>query len=284
MGDCVKSYLTCEGGLGNQLFTWNAAHYLRAHCDSVVTILLPKESNRRIELLELSELCEHGIRIREADAFYTILRISDRLVRRLPKAKQFLEAIGLISYESPNDKIGQINKTLIVHRGYFQNIEMVDDQMESVLGEITRLTNATFLNFKKKIDIPGEFEAFHIRRGDFKPNSSDIGVLSDRYYKRLQSELPLIISTEAASDLTDRFGAIYVSTDSTDTNWESFSLLSHATRLISANSTFSWWAGKVAKYRNQESVVVQPSSYQKNIIDANNLLEKEFIQVEADYL
>lgn len=280
----MKSYLTCEGGLGNQLFTWNAAHYLREHFNSDVTILLPKYSNRRIELFELYEFCKHGIKIQETDVVYALLRIVDRLVHRMSYAKKLLESVGLISYENPSDIIVQVSKRFVVHRGYFQNTEMVDDQAESVLGEIAQLTNATLLFLKTKIDIPNDFEAFHIRRGDFKPNSSDIGVLSDEYYRRLKSDLPLIVSTESVSDLTDYFGAIYISTESTNTNWESFSLLSHAKRLIVANSTFSWWAGKVSKYRDSDNVVKQPNNYQKSSMAANSLLDRDFIQEEAEYL
>lgn len=280
----MRSYLVGEGGLGNQLFTWNAAHCLHAQNNCKVTIFMPKDTSRRNELLELFDFCSHPIKLRQSKNLFRLLRGMDRVVARLPSSKKIFELLGVAFYQSPSAKIRMSRNRSILHRGYFQSIEMVEDQSAVVLSEIAHLADVTFKEIIQKVELPKDYEAFHIRRGDFAENLDSIGVLSDNFYRKLRSKRDLVISTETIGDLTDDFGAMYVSTAASNTNWESFSILAHAQRLIIANSTFSWWAGKISKYKNPDNVVIQPRIYLKQEGTMNPLRVKDFIQESPDFI
>lgn len=279
----MRTYLASVGGLGNQLFTWNAAHYLIG-LGKKVTIFTPKESTRELALLELREYCDHGIKLRESNLVFRILQMVDLSIWKFPKSKVLYSKLGLISYGKSGEHIRANDKKTLAHWGYFQNVEMVESQKLIVLPEILNLCQEKIKSIRNRFKIPEEYEAFHIRRGDLKENQQTIGVLSDDYYRNLKRDSALVITTEEASDLTNNFEACFISSNENSSNWESFAILCHSFRLISANSTFSWWAGMVARYRDPESEVIQPDRYYKNSEDQDFLKVMDFTQVRATYL
>jgi hypothetical protein len=185
--------------------------------------------------------------------------------------------------ENPASKLDYSEKSLF-YRGYFQNMDMVS---QNPLGAVDEIKLAAMHHLKElsiRVKLPDQYEAFHVRRGDFLENSQTLGVLTDNYYEKLRGSLPLVVSTERASELTFDLRVSYVSTSEVDSSWASFALLCGADRLIAANSTFSWWAGLILKRRLPTGEVIQPAQYFKSSVDTTYLRCEEFVQIEAEFL
>ena len=279
----MKRCIQNVGGLGNQLFIWNAAHSLAKLSSSKVVIFSPRNSNRKNELLVLKHFCNHEIYIKETEVLFFILRCLDRAGYRIPILRSVYNYFGLKTIDDSTSKLEYSRKSYF-YRGYFQNVDMV---IQNPLGAVDEIKMATLHQLKElsnRVKLPDQYEAFHIRRGDFLENSQILGVLADEYYEKLRGSLPLVLSTERANELTNDMKAHYVSTSEVDSSWASFALLSGADRLIAANSTFSWWAGLILKTRLPTGEVIQPARYFKSSDDSSYLRHEEFAQAEAEYL
>jgi len=279
----MRKYIQNVGGLGNQLFIWNAAHKLALTSKGQIRIISPKKSDRSNELEVLTPFCEHNIQVLETDFIFRLLRLGDRLLSRFERFKYVYNLLGIFIYSSPTESLSE-DPDIVLHRGYFQNNEMLSQSSKVVLDEIEKIVQQKFKKVQQKIEFPNCYEAFHIRRGDFLENKESIGILTDDFYHKLRSKLPLLVSTETESDLNSNFGAFYTSTAGKDDNWEAFSMLANANRLVTANSTFSWWAGRISKYMNADSVVVQPDSYFKTGGPKGYLKCDIFAESKAEYL
>lgn len=279
----MRRYLVCVGGLGNQLFIWNAAHTL-VNNGFKITILVPKDSDRRNELSELIDICSHGIVLKESILIFRILQVFEYVLWKFPGSEHLHSKFGLLIYGHPNDPISIESKKVAIYKGYFQNLEMVESNKAVVLSELLRFSEDRIKSVRNRIQLPSKYDAFHIRRGDLKQNLESIGVLSDQYYMNQQENDALVITTEKMTDLTRDFNAVFISTEENSSNWESFAILCHASKLVTANSTFSWWAGMVAKYRDSNCVVTQPDRYYKKSAEPNFLRVNEFLQVKAIFL
>jgi hypothetical protein len=279
----MRKYLVCVGGLGNQLFIWNAAHQTITR-GFKVTVLINKRADRRCELNEFKEVCSHDIKVKDTVILFKIFNVLDAFIWKFPRFKDLYSSIGVVAYSHPNDPIYLESRRYFMHRGYFQSLEMVLEQKEVVLNEIMKVVNNNLMSFKSRNPLSDIYEAFHIRRGDLKQNLESIGVLSDDFYKDLRTTLPLVITTEKRSDLTNDFGAATIASEENSSNWESFALLCFANRLVTANSTFSWWAGMVAKFRDPETIVIQPSKYYKNTSEQDFLKVNEFLLLKSRFL
>lgn len=279
----MKAYLVCEGGLGNQLFQWNAAHYLKTKTKAKVVIIMPRQSTRRNELQELLPYCEHKIELIENESIFKILRGIDRIVGKLPMLGVIIRTLGLIQYNSPFSELRPLNRLISIHRGYFQNSGMVEELKHIVMREISNLTQDTISAINSTFYIPKIYQAFHIRRGDLLDNLDSIGVLTNEYYADLRIDIPLVISTERLEELTETFDALYISTSDNNTNWEAFSILCNAERLIMANSTFSWWSGKVNQYLNPTHTIIAPSTFYKSEPTGERLATDFFEHSKAEF-
>ena len=176
-------------------------------------------------------------------------------------------------------------------RGYFQTYKYFDDCLGRLgSNKLISLRNpsAAFLTYTKYFE-QLKFCAIHIRRGDYILHEESIGLMGPEYYKRA-------IKKALEERIVDRFAvfsddpevalAMLKNVLPPETIWpkdfeslspaENLMLMSYADTLIIANSTFSLFAGLLAR---EESLIIRPSRWFKDQDDPIDLFRPHWIAV-----
>lgn len=256
-----------QGGLGNQLFIWRAAHLLHLETSQDVEIVcLRNESDSRPnELYQLTKLCTHPIHIREVNKYSFRVRFAQkypkiyRSVRRLT-FKRFQVGIAI----EPQAQLNQISMKYSDYLGFFQNKmdglwdelnlgQEILDNLEVVWKELDR---------SKSLETRASFQVFHVRRGDYATGERKFGQLSARYFREnMSSNLPVIICTDADvldPDFLVEFPDAEVLDKSHLAVWPTLALMVKAEQFVGSNSTLSWWAAKLRTLLGLPSVLPRP--------------------------
>lgn len=259
-----------KGGLGNQLFQVAVGLYLkRQGYNCVYDLTTLHKSNKRVT----KRNCEITCFPLEFSSRGTLMSILDYFkVLLSPNFMNYEEFIGNLD--------GKLSQNLIVN-GFFQNGALVDAVICEVVGLI--------LDFEKKecghsgfgisdafSDLDSSIVAMHIRRGDYVTLASA---------KRTHGTLPIEYYREALRRLSvdEKIDELFIFSD--DYEWVVNNLqgleykknyvkpsennplidlvkLSKFRRIICANSTFSWWAARIAYERNKTtSAIILPKNW-----------------------
>jgi len=178
--------------------------------------------------------------------------------------------------EKPNFLIGYFqNATLVDNfsRDAF-NIEISNPKLRSLI-ELAKVTQPIILQ---------------MRLGDYSGDAS-IGIPILNYYKigvkrfrdiRPQAEIWLFSDDlELAKERADKAGIenVFVPDVSTLTAAEILTLMSHGSGYVISNSTFGWWAAKLAK--NTNAIIVVPHPWFRKLEQPASLIPKDWIKVPA---
>jgi hypothetical protein len=265
-----------QGGLGNQLFIWNAAHEIASMYQDKVTIIQARRSffkpTLRPPIKVLESYCDHNIIIKSSLWINFLLRIIDKPNSTFPRLSFSLkklfglqdvinhEAIPSLTYPKP--------KWI---RGFFQDGENVWKNRNVLNLEIGEFLNEirTKLPEKLSIFISTEYQAFHIRRGDYRIDESKWGLLSLSYYSENKHEsFPILVSSDD-SDIAKELEGLFPKSTFLNpmqySEWETFLCLASSRYLLMANSTFSWWASLFVSLRNGTTIAPRPWFYNMNI-------------------
>ena len=279
-------FLENAGGLGNQLFIWMAAHQLSTdQCERVV-ILTPRKSDRKNELGELIKVCSHDIQVVETNLYFKMARFLQKIERKLFPGDALSRILGIVTLHDPTARIDSINVKPKIVRGYFQYSDLVMSNSKEILSELKLIIDKKFNSVSLRMDIPASFQLFHIRRGDYLQNRETLGVLSDTYFNRQRDEkYPLVICTENQDDLTDNLGSILIVDKNSASPWEALALMARSSKLVTSNSTLSWWGGVLAIIDNDMAEVTCPEPWTKSTISQKDYLRVEsFKYRRADFL
>ena len=256
-----------QGGLGNQLFIWRAAHHLHLVTEQEIEIVcLRYESNDRPnELHRLTSACTHPIFIREVEKYN--LRV--RFAQKYPKTYNSFRKLTLkkfqvgIALESQSD-LNEISMKHSDYLGFFQNKkDNLWDEFE--IGQ--EILNNLEINWEqlgdlKSIKMSKHFQVFHVRRGDYAIGDQKFGLLSARFFKEnMVSDLPVVICTDAdliGADFLVEFPKAQILGKSQLGVWPSLALMVKATHFVGSNSTLSWWAAKLRTTLGLQSVLPKP--------------------------
>ena len=268
-----------QGGFGNQLFCFSFAHWLRKFTSEKIVITQIKKKNEpQRELSDIVCNCSHGIGLIHESWIHKTLKIRDKIESNLPNIG-IDQILRLKNFSKISEyEIGEFNSR--IYRGFYQNHELVESTFNHFESEISIKIDENFEKAFAKIIAPSEkYICMHFRRGDYLLSKETFGILNLDYYKNnLVDNLPLFITTDDANyvnRLNEEFPAATIISPENFTLWESFSILCNASVLITANSTFSWWAGKFVSARNGR--VIAPKPWFKNESNINTKLEtKDF--------
>lgn len=250
-------HLQLAGRLGNQLFQWATALSVQNESKSIVLTYDDFHQSEPSNLLR--KIVGDSIEIKKSNLTGRLLQLEDKLFlkKRLLKPLIYTETNPFGVYEH----VG--NSTYVV-RGFFQNWrnfssveEVIARQLEVALESWIN-NDAHLKNIRSKI---GEFHAVHVRQGDYL--GTDFGTLSSEYYKRMRNKslLPVAVFTDQSELTAQYIDAIqpeFVFTRETLSADDSFALMSQATSITCANSTFSWWAGFLIAKRNGDATIPNP--------------------------
>lgn len=278
--------LQAVGGLGNQLFIWNLAHFLTKEYGCKIVILLPlKKSNRENELKELSQYCSHNIKVIEADAFFTCMQLVDRISNKSKLLVRFLRRNKFFYLsEHPQEPfhIGEHRPFII--RGYFQDVEMVKRSLNDYVHEIHELMIHKLTKIERQLKIPSQYNAAHIRRGDYVENKETIGLLALEYFNSVSNRTIEIVCSDDKElknlETMSQLKSAIVIGPELATAWESFSILGMSKTLVMSNSTFSWWAGQLVLKSGGEVFAPRPWML-KPIYGKKYLEDDRFIYLDS---
>jgi hypothetical protein len=257
-----------DGGLGNQLFQFTFAHYLKSTGHDEIDLFpdpnprpdRPLLLNRFIDACSHLEIVDDESNKQKGNLIFRILRklrgnkfISEKIAK-LIELFFVLETTEFTFMK----KIKRKKKTFQVV-GYFQNWrylkpnwEEISEEMNRCLSEV-KLPGFTDDFFSKET----ELVVLHFRIGDLARSYSTMGILNESYYKNIldglrkltEKELILVAITDDVLGSETVMGNIKIHRliGPNDLNeLECFKLMSLADIVISANSTFSWWGAMLA--------------------------------------
>jgi hypothetical protein len=283
--------IECSGGLGNQLFVWAAAHELAQIYDQNVELFYhyPENGNepRRFELQSLLENCEHGISAKNSKSTSFYMRVID-FMGKYPKSRAL--AIRILSIDENLDPCREIvRRTRIprITRGFFQNDSLVERNRELLLPELEKTLDS--IQGKNSRIKNGEKSkcAIHIRRGDSVANKDTTGVLRIEYYSNGINgyrEVNIFSDDAKVFNLFQNNNGKYNFFSPTDmTTWETLKKISQSEVIFSANSTFSWWASKIAMWRYDSTVYFPHVWTKKSNMSFERIYPKDVIRLEALY-
>lgn len=284
-----------EGGLGNQLFQYAAAHSaaIRLGCSLKVAVangrgLISKETKRSFALSWLVPPVE----VVGHDG-------PGRLVRRIARAYPRATPRGLFiecgfSYDRRILNI-QPGTTLI---GYFQSWRYFSDCEDDLRTQISRAAprSSWFEETAHSLASIGQWTAVHIRRGDYtlKRNSTFHGLLGPAYYQSAVDEVrrhipngPLVVFSDEPSCASSVLhwlpdDVIVVRPVELNHPMESVMLMAGASAIITANSSFSWWGAWLA---GPHVPVVCPATWFKGArYDEADLRPPSWTTVPSDFI
>ncbi len=218
-----------QGGLGNQLFQFALAIYLRENFKLNIKANKSwyKNPGNRKDLL--SNFIKEEHHFQEVDNYK--INIVNKILNRFE---------NLVTYFLKKNKLISLN-----FNGYWQDILFA-----SYLKKNINYFNPSVF----KTSIQGDYYIFHLRRGDFKTSKAHY-LLNDKFYIDNYSffkKKKILILTENKSD------GLELKAKLNDNNIEiiclpeveSFGLIFNAKGGISSNSSFCWWAIYLSENRN----------------------------------
>jgi hypothetical protein len=277
-------HIPCQGGLGNQLFIWSAAHKIATslNCPVKIIYLDHKKSITQRELFPLVKYCDHTITISNSLAFGKTLNWFDILQKHVPKLKSNVALKYFMNdHKNPHSAPTELSNRSIVTRGYFQNHEMVAMVLDQIAPELKAHLNKQV----KKIDMKSQV-AVHVRRGDYLQAAHFYGILTRQYYSNVidddQKYVLFVEDRQQVKDFENDPNLINV-IDQKDANaWETLAMFVDSNQLHMANSTLSWWGAKLSE--NSKKLITMPfpwhnqgHEFQKNLISAKfKIIGSEF--------
>ena len=279
------------GGLGNQLFKYLAARNLA------------DQTNRQL-ILDTSWYSKtnfkNGVtsqRIFELDKF-------SALARRGPQTELHKSLIiGLTKFPSPwmktySTQIGEsnyfekdVNSKILLLKGNYEGLKYLprDAQVLHFL-ESCGMTTSWFYEKQQELSLLNPI-VVHLRLTDYLkfPNVYFVPTLT--YYleglklireKTGQNEVWVFSDDEYLATQffqNTGFKLKVVQTPNNVGSLEIMSLMSHATSIVMANSTFSWWAANLSWMRNSSTNVVMPSKFTHLPNDTASLMNRKEWQI-----
>lgn len=262
------STIYLSGGIGNQLFQVGFGHYLNLKLGEQIVLKKPKLRSglphTHLSFFEKNFNCMHCVyKIHQGNVYVNELinpwnsRVKS-LSRRSTldcRAKPFISPFEIKNPE-------KYDKFL----GYFQNLAFIKPAESILLDEIHEVLSKR-TDIESKIGLLENTEVIHVRQGDTNSinNKKRVGILSSTFYRRLigkrksfQRRLVVTDDIEGAREVLREIKVDHIyGTDELDP-WETLSLMAKSKRLITANSTLSWWGGFLALANGAEVIIPKP--------------------------
>jgi hypothetical protein len=260
-------HLQLAGRLGNHLFQWATALSIQNESKSIVLTYDDFHQSEPSNLLR--KVVGETIEIKKSNLTGRLLQIQDKfsLDKALLKPLIYTETNPIGVYRNTR------GSTHIV-RGYFQNWRNFASVEEAIARQFeTTLDNwiETSAHLKKLRSEIGVFHAVHVRQGDYV--GTDFGTLSSEYYrgKRGNPSLPVVVFTdqsELSAQYVEAIKPDLVITPDKLSADDSFALMTQASSITVANSTFSWWAGFLIAKRDGDVSIPNPWTKLAPVSDA----------------
>lgn len=236
---------------------------------------------------ETAMLCEGVLSQTRSDFSGLILKSLDKIESRPNSCATKIENLLKIQRQKDAYNLPELNSRPNIVTGYFINASMVFRHSEHLLAHLKQKFSELPRLDDKYCDLSKmDYDAIHIRRGDYAKLSNTFGLLDSSWYERnLTRKIPLVVATDdllGSSEIINALRPEYILDPSKVSPWQTMSILGSARRLVMANSTFSWWAGYFGSQNGAE--VIFPRPFYKSEPWRNKVLEFEgCISVDSSF-
>lgn len=251
--------LHLNGGLGNQLFQYSAGLYLANLWDSKLELNLTRIAHHHTEIpfavtsfnLDSDRTIVRKIYLSNLDLLRT--KFIRARAKKLNSSQDFQSEFEMIYHQSDGG-IRNFNNHLFGYYGDFKFFDSLEP-----FQKVCNLVNPSRWYSNFLLANRQGFNAIHMRLGDYLSDINHYGVLSPEYYRKILESLsnyersfPTYVFTDDVRLSKTLFSGpifkklIFVEPPAHHDPAESLMIMSKARILISANSTFSFWAGKLA--------------------------------------
>ncbi len=287
-----------SGGLGNQLFQYAAARATaeRLQCELLIDTSLLNERPSGVTPREfaLDQFAFKGRICTLPLPPKPLSLVMGSKHRRLAYLTQKLFHEFREDSNAYDPRFLEIQKGTVI-RGYFQSPKYFSSIADELGADLQKLVNPTswFTETKAQINSSKQSVAVHIRRGDYLSASARAyhGILPTAYYSPALAELAsrspvesiFVFSDEPDAQVLDGINwpveptLIHPSSDSKP--MESLILMSQARMVVTANSSFSWWAGWLAHFCRRSMVFAPSPWFRRAGLDANDLIPPTWVEI-----
>ena len=286
-----------RGGLGNQLFQYASAYALSCRLHQPLrldTSFFPQQNLRGYKLDKL-KLAEHLETDGCKDGFFEKIyknRKANGLIRRINAIKMLPIKKGkyLIDHAgSFTESFFSIDKGNIFLNGYFQSEEYFQDYREDLLKQIVPVyeQDKVYKEFLAEIQKVSSV-AVHIRRGDFVKGDGFAYhyILEREYYLKAIQIIISKIETPVFYCFSDDIEWVkenigssgtfkFISLTTPNADIDEMMLMKNCKHIITANSTFSWWAAWLIE--NSNAIRIVPDKAYGN----NHMIPRGWLRIEV---
>ena len=278
------------GGLGNQLFQWAAANYYARTTKNTTILDLTYCSDRfKVHKSSISDLEFNA-------AFVLPIEINSNLIttygsewlasrsRYLNKARNVIQDRYIVRTTGYIEDLEYKNPKSL--RGYFQTYKYLENLSKNPMQAVLSAKN-TYPSVRDSDEV-----AIHIRRGDYLALKDSFGVLSNQYYLMAIDRLKAIVTPskivifsndiQAAESLAKEIGPVACVYQSNILASDASILieLSGFNYIITANSSYSWWAASL----NNKKTVVYPKPWFRSLEQPRDLIPPDWISCVASWI
>ena len=292
--------ISIDGGLGNQLFKFYAGLYFSEKWGlkpifetsrlSQIAKLHPGENIETLGLLDNyaikshRSLYRHDLRLRIYDGYLRgFANFKSNSLNQSTNREH--SEIGYVEYN-------QSVKPRNLRSGYFQSWRYFDAlEIKPTISYQSLLKPSTWLEQQLKLIAEIDPMVIHVRRGDYQLKKNwQMGCLSPKYYqsinpKALESN-EIWIFTDSPQIVRDEFKNFGIKTRVIEPPHgsdpvESMILMSNASKIAISNSTFSWWAAKLASLTTS---VYAPSKWFEHRTDPTDLIPTSWKRLDSHWV
>lgn len=255
------AYIRLQGGLGNQLFIWSAAHYLSRITNGPIK-LVSNPDNVHVLIQQLANVTQRDIKLvpgKLARIFFKLCEIARAKNRRL---FDFINRNYMYFSEQQDLEIPiEILAEAFLVEGFFQRAWIVEEVWDTLSTEI----DAAMMFFSEYCpEVQNMETALHVRRGDYVLSPNTWGLLSLRYYQEVLGNLEGVLcftdmKIDQANDFFQKISGIQILTPVQSNEIGVLLALSKMRKVVIANSSLSWWGGFIAAKRG--AIVIAPNPW-----------------------
>lgn len=289
------------GGLGNQLFGYYLGQAIGKKVRYDVSDQAHGLGSQRVSIKDLNLPGDFGVFLNRFSAVIPDrFKFLKRLMRKISILNQkFLNKSKIyesksVGFDSDFD-IEKCNFTKIY--GYFQSYLYVDAAIarEPNLQKIELINSSSWFQVVKKQIKEIDPIVIHIRRGDYLNLKDTYGILSEEYYlcalEKFNSATgvtsPIWIFSDAPNEIEETMPKLMlldpkvISSPNGVSDAETLILMSYASRIVIANSTFSWWAARINGAHKQ---IITPEKWFRDLPDPELLIPEHWLKLKSFWL
>ena len=274
----MKIYILSQGGLGNQLFQANYAHYLSLAFPRTKVVFVNHNiaNDREFALKGFFANCPH---VHEVAKFELrtdfVVRVYRSIIRRLPKFSQFIKPfLGVIESENAyegvqiplaNFKFLRFLPITLRVIGHFQSTSLVvpDSCFEESLISFIDSNKSGIPNYPSGV--------IHVRQGDYFQNFS-MGPIALVYFNEVLNSLndkkiDFVIHSDAVLDTSwiPNWVKLKQNKNITANAFDCLHDAGHSKIFIGSNSSLSWWASYLQNLLNDSAVSILPNEWMRGL-------------------